>query len=195
MTFFALLTQILFFPIPTLKDVYQFTRIKNMIILFLIQSKNTYAKASTWQCKAHFYISIYTGNTCNFSAISQCYMAPKENKFEISLLSPTIVPKKGTVLTFYGQDFIDDSMSGPALKLIVRPNNNKKRDLFEPTTITLKMGILLLTNWTIGNDNVFLDTFFLLLLSRGDCKLIPQLTYIYIPVYTVVYFNSNLKCM
>ena len=132
-----------------------------------------------WQCKAHFYISIYTGNTCNFSAISQCYMAPKENKFEISLLSPTIVPKKGTVLTFYGQDFIDDSMSGPALKLIVRPNNNKKRDLFEPTTITLKMGILLLTNWTIGKDNVFLDTFFLLLLSRGDCKLIPQLTYIY----------------
>ena len=70
-------------------------------------------------------------------------------------------------------------MSGPALKLIVRPNNNKKRDLFEPTTITLKMGILLLTNWTIGKDNVFLDTFFLLLLSRGDCKLIPQLTYIY----------------
>ena len=141
------------------------------------------------------YQYIYTGNTCNFSAISQCYMAPKENKFEISLLSPTIVPKKGTVLTFYGQDFIDDSMSGPALKLIVRPNNNKKRDLFEPTTITLKMGILLLTNWTIGKDNVFLDTFFLLLLSRGDCKLIPQLTYIYIPVYTVVYFNSNLKCM
>ena len=94
-------------------------------------------------------------------------MAAKENKFEISLLSPTIVPKKGTVLTFYGQDFIDDSMSGPALKLIVRPNNNKKRDLFEPTTITLKMGILLLTNWTIGKDNVFLDTFFLLLLSKG----------------------------
>ena len=36
MTFFALLTQILFFLIPTLKNVYQFTRIKNMIILFLI---------------------------------------------------------------------------------------------------------------------------------------------------------------
>ena len=135
-----------------------------MIILFLIQSKNTYAKASTLAVQnTLLYISIYI---LVIRAIFR-YMAPKENKFEISLLSPTIVPKKGTVLTFYGQDFIDDSMSGPALKLIVRPNNNKKRDLFEPTTITLKMGILLLTNWTIGKDNVFLDTFFLLLLSKG----------------------------
>ena len=93
-------------------------------------------------------------------------MAPKENKFEISLLSPTIVPKKrdSSYVLWVG---LHRLMSGPALKLIVRPNNNKKRDLFEPTTITLKMGILLLTNWTIGKDNVFLDTFFLLLLSKG----------------------------
>ena len=151
-------------------------------------------KPPHWQCKAHFYIYILI-----IRAIFRLYPSVIWHQKKINLRSHfyhrPLFLKKGTVLTFYGQDFIDDSMSGPALKLIVRPNNNKKRDLFEPTTITLKMGILLLTNWTIGKDNVFLDTFFLLLLSRGDCKLIPQLTYIYIPVYTVVYFNSNLKCM
>ena len=137
-------------------------------------------KPPHWQCKAHFYISIYI---LVIRAIFRLYPSVIWHQKKINLRSHfyhrPLFLKKGTVLTFYGQDFIDDSMSGPALKLIVRPNNNKKRDLFEPTTITLKMGILLLTNWTIGKDNVFLDTFFLLLLSRGDCKLIPQLTYIY----------------
>ena len=59
-------------------------------------------------------------------------MAAKENKFEISLLSPTIVPKKRDSSYVLWVGLHRRLMSGPALKLIVRPNNNKKEIFLSP---------------------------------------------------------------